>query len=403
MPARRSGKMLQGGTVLGMSTENRRPTRRTLLGLAAAWPALATAQDEPPKRLVFPGKRPLLVHNDFPECLESPPELLTSWITPNDAFFVRQHLPRPRINTHTYRLEVTGSVSRRMSLSLEELKKLPQHSLGATMECAGNGRGLFRPKLPGLQWTKGAIGNANWRGPRVRDILALAGGSGAAYLSVNGADTGVGQTPDFVRSIPMSKAMHEATIVALEMNGEPLPDLHGHPARLIVPGWDGASWVKFLSRMEAAGKPDEGFYMNPAYRMPRNAVAPGKAAKPEELEVIEGMAVKSFITRPADQAVVALGRLVVMGIAWAGQERVERVEFSADGGSRWQNAELIGADQPFAWRTWQAAWSPSRTGYHTLCCRASDSAGRTQPIEPLWNPSGYLYNAVDRIGLVVGG
>jgi len=201
----------------------------------------------------------------------------------------------------------------------------------------------------------------------------------------------------------MSKAMHEATIVALEMNGEPLPDLHGHPARLIVPGWDGASWVKFLSRMEAAGKPDEGFYMNPAYRMPRNAVAPGKAAKPEELEVIEGMAVKSFITRPADQAVVALGRLVVMGIAWAGQERVERVEFSADGGSRWQNAELIGADQPFAWRTWQAAWSPSRTGYHTLCCRASDSAGRTQPIEPLWNPSGYLYNAVDRIGLVVGG
>ena len=386
-----------------MSEESPAPSRRKWLRLMAAWPALACGQSSPVKPLLFPGKRPLLVHNDFPECLETPPELLGSWITPNDVFFVRQHLPRPRISTDTYRLEVTGRVSRKLSLSLEDLKKLPRHGLPATLECAGNGRGLFRPKMPGLQWTKGAIGNANWRGPRVEDILAMAGGSNAAYVSVNGADAGVGQTPDFIRSIPMGKATHEATILALEMNGEPLPDLHGFPARLIVPGWDGASWVKFVSRIVAAETPDEGFYMNPAYRLPRNPVAPGKPARPEELEVIEGMAVKSFFTRPADQAVVAMGRLVVMGMAWAGQERVQRVEFSPDGGGKWQDAELTGADLPFAWRSWQVGWTPGRTGYHTLCCRATDSAGRTQPIEPLWNPSGYLYNAVDRIGVVVGG
>ncbi len=380
-------------------------SRRRWLALAGVSPSvLKAAQTVPEKPLLFTGKRPMLVHNDYPEDLESPPEYFDTWITPNDAFFVRQHLPRPRVSADSYRLEIGGMVTRKVVLTLDDLKKMPRHRVPATLECAGNGRSYYRPKLPGLQWTKGAIGNAEWAGPRLKDVLEKAGvPQAAAFADFDGADTGVGQTPDFVRSIPMRKIVDEATIVALEMNGEPLPDLHGYPARLIVPGWDGASWVKWLSRITLSDKPDGGFYMNPAYRMPKHPVAPGTAAQPEDLEILEGMAVKSFFTRPADRDKVPAGGAILGGVAWAGEHRVLRVDLSTDGGSRWQPAEMGREDYRFSWRTWRFAWKPSRPGFHILCCRAADSAGRTQPIEPAWNPSGYLWNGIERIGLTVEG
>jgi len=373
-------------------------SRRRWLALAGAASA-ALAQSERP--LVFAGKRPMIVHNDFPEDLESPVEYFDSWITPNDAFFVRQHLPRPRVDASAFRLVIGGMVSREASLTLDDLRKLPQYTIPATLECAGNGRANFRPRLPGLQWNKGAIGNAAWRGPRVRDLLANAGaGAAAAYVDCDGLDTGVAKTPDFIRSIPMRKMMHESTIVALEMNGAPLPELHGFPARLIVPGWDGASWVKWLTRLHVIDKAHDGFYMNPAYRMPKNPVAPGAAARPEDLVVLEGMAVKSFFVRPADGA-KARGSLGLSGIAWGGENRIVRVEVSADGGMSWKSAGLGREDHHFAWRLWQFDWKPARPGHHILCCRATDSAGRTQPIEAGWNPSGYLWNSIERIGVTV--
>jgi len=377
-------------------------TRRRWLTLAGAAPGLLVGQDKPP---VFPGKRPMLVHNDFPEDLETPVEYFTTWLTPNDAFFVRQHLPRPRVTAESYKLEIGGIVSQPVTLTLADLRRLPQHTVPATLECAGNGRANYRPKLPGLQWTKGAIGNAEWRGPRVRDVLARAGvASGAAYIDCDGADVGVAKTPDFIRSIPLRKAQHDSTIVALEMNGAPLPELHGSPARLIVPGWDGASWVKWLTRMTVSAQPDGGFYMNPAYRMPKNPVAPGTAARPEDMVVLEGMAVKSFFVMPAAGAKMPAGAPVALsGVAWAGEERIVRVEVSTDGGSRWSDARLGREDFHFAWRLWNFDWKPARPGAHILCSRATDSAGRVQPIEPDWNPSGYLWNAVDRVGVVVEG
>lgn len=367
---------------------------------AGVTPFSASAQSP----LSFPGKRSLMVHSEFPEDLETPVEAFDSWITPNDTFFVRQHLPRPKVAAAAYRLKVSGMVSSPLDLSLDNLRKMPQVKVAATLECAGNGRSYFRPKLPGLQWTKGAIGNAEWRGVRLTDILKKAGAATAArYGNFNGADVGAGKTPDFIRSIPMRKLMLESTIVALEMNGEPLPEIHGFPARLIVPGWDGASWVKWVNDLKVDEKPDSGFYFGTAYRYPKYAVGPGGAARPEDMEVLEGMAVKSFFTRPADQSKVKAGPVNVQGFAWAGEHRVTRVEISTDGGGKWQDARLGTQNIPFCWRTFQFSFTPPKPGHYVLCSRATDSSGRVQPIEAPWNPPGYLWNSIDRIGIMVEG
>jgi len=368
---------------------------------AAAVARFAQAADDPP--VTVPGKRPMILHNDRPEDLETPVRYFDSYLTPVDAFFVRQHLPRPAaIDPAAYKLTVNGMVSKPLQLSLGDLQKLPQHSVPAVLECTGNGRGFYSPKVPGIQWSRGAIGNAEWSGPRISDILKLAGASSsAAFLEADGADTGVAATPDFIRSLPMAKALHPATLLALNMNGRPLPDIHGFPARLLVPGWDGTSSVKWVTRLSAAAEAHKGFFMNPGYRYPRYPLPPGTPARPAELEVIEGMPVKSTITAPAEQARLGLGAIAIRGFAWAGEEAIERVDVSTDGGSRWREAQLTGAKLPFAWRLWSLDWRPASSGYYTILSRATDSAGRVQPIVAPWNPSGYLWNAIDRVGVTV--
>lgn len=345
----------------------------------------------------------MILHNDRPEDLETPLAYFNSYLTPSDAFFVRHHLPRPApIDPARYRLTVNGMVSKASELTLSDLQKLPQHTLPAVIECTGNGRGFYSPKVPGIQWGRGAIGNAEWTGPRIANILKLAGAAeSAAYLEIDGADRGVASTPDFIRSMPMKKAMHPATILALKMNGQPLPDIHGAPARLIVPGWDGTSSVKWVVRLTTAAQANSGFFMNPGYRYPKYALAPGSAPKPAELEVIEGMPVKSTITAPEDQSKLPFGPVVARGFAWAGEHAVDRVDVSTDGGSRWEPAELTGAKLPFAWRLWTYRWKPVTPGYCTILSRATDDAGRVQPIVSPWNPSGYLWNAIDRIGVLL--
>jgi DMSO/TMAO reductase YedYZ molybdopterin-dependent catalytic subunit len=292
-------------------------------------------------------------------------------------------------------------VSKPTALTLDELRKLPQYTVPAVIECAGNGRAFYSPKVPGIQWGRGAIGNAEWSGPRLADVLKLAGAASASFVEADGADSGIAKTPDFVRSFPMKKALNPATLLALKMNGQPLSDLHGSPVRLIVPGWDGTSFVKWLVRLSVTDVANNGFFMNPGYRFPKYHLPPGTAAKPDELEVITGMPVKSSITAPEDQSKVALGPVAIRGFAWAGEQSIERVEVSTDGGATWRNAELSMPKLPFAWRLWKLNWRPSDPGYYTILSRATDSAGRVQPFVPTWNPSGYLYNAVDRIGVTV--
>ncbi len=371
--------------------------------LAAAFAATVARRlkgaDDP---VVIPGKRPMILHNDRPEDLETPVRYLDSWITPVDSFFVRQHLPRPpAIDPDAYRLTVNGMVPRPLQLSLTDLRNLPQYTVTATLECTGNGRGFYSPKVPGVQWLRGAVGNAEWRGPRLSDVLKMAGAAdGAPFLEYDGADTGLASTPDFVRSLPMRKAMHPDTLLALTMNGE-TPALHGFPVRLIVPGWDGTSWLKWVTRITPSAQISGGFFMNPAYRIPKYNLPPGTPARPAELEVVEGMPVKSTITAPEDQSTLPARAVTIRGIAWAGEEAIERVEVSTDGGSRWRDAQLSQPKLNFAWRLWTHEWTPAQPGYHTILSRATDSAGRVQPIVPPWNPSGYLWNGIDRIGVTV--
>jgi len=367
--------------------------------VAAAISRRARGADDP---VTVAGKRPMILHNDRPEDLETPLAYMNTWITPVDSFFVRQHIPRPApIDPETFRLTINGMVAKPVELTLADLRKLPQYTVPATLECTGNGRGFYSPKVPGIQWGRGAVGNAEWRGPRVSDVLKLAGVSDqAAFMEIDGADVGVAATPDFIRSMPMHKAMHPATLLALSMNGE-APAIHGFPARLIVPGWDGTSWVKWVTRLTPAAQMSSGFFMNPAYRIPKFHLPPGTPARPAELEVIEGMPVKSSITAPEDQAKIASGTVTIRGIAWAGEQAIERVEVSTDGGSRWRDAQLSQPKLNFAWRLWQIEWRPPEPGYYTILSRATDSAGRVQPFVPAWNPSGYLWNGIDRIGVTV--
>jgi DMSO/TMAO reductase YedYZ molybdopterin-dependent catalytic subunit len=225
----------------------------------------------------------------------------------------------------------------------------------------------------------------------------------AAYVAANGADLGVAKTPDFIRSLPMKKAVHQATLLALTMNGEPLPPLHGFPLRLIVPGWDGTSWVKWVTSLSVANEPDHGFFMEPAYRFPKHPGPPGVPVDRADLEVIEGMPVKSYITGHADGDKIPVARTTLRGMAWAGEERVTKVEISTDGGGTWREAQLSAKSLPFTWRLWSLEWTPKGPGYYTVLSRATDSAERVQPIVASWNPSGYLFNAIDRIGLTVEG
>ena len=348
------------------------------------------------------GKSPMILHNDFPEDLEMPNQYFDQWLTPNDKFFVRQHIPRPTVDVAAFMLTVDGMVAKTSELKLEDLRKLPQHKVVATLECTGNGRGFYRPRVPGIQWLRGGIGNAEWTGPRLSDILKLAGAKpDAAYITSDGLDAGAIKTPDFIRSMPMRKVLHPATLIALEMNGQPIPSINGGPARLIVPGWDGTSWVKWVHHITVTNEANNGFFMNPGYRYPKFARPPGAPAIPAELEVIEGMRVKSAITRPSDDDKVALAPVAISGYAWAGEERIMRVEVSTDGGSRWREAELTPQNLNFAWRLFKLSWTPPKPGYYTIMSRATDSAGNMQPIVAAWNPSGYLYNAIDRVGITV--
>jgi sulfite oxidase len=378
---------------------NRRELLTSLLALAT----ISRAQDQHPEVVTIPGKRSMIVHNDRPEDLETPVRYFDQWLTPNDVFFVRQHLPRPTIEEGDFRLSINGRVSREIQLSVADLRKLPQYTVPAVLECTGNGRGFFRPRVAGAQWGRGAIGNAEWSGPRLLDVLKLAGAEtqAAAFVTANGADVGIAKTPDFIRSLPMRKAVDPNTLLSLNMNGEPLSPLHGFPLRLVVPGWNGASWVKWVTSLSVTNERDQGFYMNPAYRFPKHPVPPGTAANPADLEVIEAMPVKSYITGHADGDKIPLSTTTLRGIAWAGEERITKVEVSTDSGVSWSEAQLSAKALPFTWRLWTIDWKPAAPGYYTILSRATDSARRVQPIIPVWNPSGYLFNAVDRIGVIV--
>lgn len=216
-----------------------------------------------------------------------------------------------------------------------------------------------------------------------------------------GLDEVPGKVPPFIRSIPIEKALDADTLIATHMNGSPLSKHHGFPARALVPGWIGAASCKWLTEIKLLETEVAGNFMNPGYRFPNHPVQPGEAVKPEDTHPVTALSVKSVISGPADGVTIKPGPMILHGAAWAGEADITKVEISTDGGVIWNPAKL-GRDQAhYAWRLWSYDWKAAKPGDYTIQSRATDSQGRTQPATPLWNPSGYLYNAVDQVKIHV--
>jgi DMSO/TMAO reductase YedYZ molybdopterin-dependent catalytic subunit len=300
-----------------------------------------------------------------------------------------------------WKLNIGGEVEKPFALSLTELSKLETHPVVNTLECAGNGRAFQNPKVPGVQWAKGAVGTGRFSGPRLRDVLARAGVKPTGkHVMFRGLDEVPGKVPPFIRSIPIEKAMDSDTLIATHLNGAPLPKHNGFPARALVPGWVGAASCKWLAEIQVLDKEFDGNFMNPGYRLPNTPVKPGEAVKPEDTHPVTGLSVKSVIVSPGDGA-TARAAVSIQGVAWAGEADVVKVEISTDGGASWKPAQLGTEKARYAWRLWSLRWKAPKPGEYTIASRATDSQGRTQPEAPVWNPSGYLNNAIDRVTMHV--
>ncbi len=358
----------------------------------------------------YPEKTDLILLTSRPPQLETPMKYFEHAITPNDAFFVRYHInPIPTsVDLATWRLKVAGVVDHPLELSMEDLKtKFPKVTLTAVTQCSGNSRGRSAPRVYGGQWGDGAMGCAEWAGPRLKDILAMAGvRPGAVEASFNGLDHPIfPATPDFVKSLTIDRIMNDPDIlVAYEMNGQPLPMLNGYPVRLIVPGWYATYWVKNLFEISVLDKPFEGFWMKTAYRIPDDpcgCVEPSTA--PKATVPINYMTTRSFIIVPEDGARLPMGSTTaVKGIAFDGGSGIREVEISEDAGVTWRRTQLGPDLGRYAFREWSTPWQPARAGTYRLMVRAFNTLGQSQDYEPRWNPAGFLRNVIEHVDVHVG-
>ena len=350
--------------------------------------------------VAYPEKRKLLVLTSRPPQLETPFSVYgESLITPNDAFFVRYHLSNipTEIDPETFRLDVKGHVDKPVSISLTDLKAMPQTEITAVHQCSGNGRGFFEPRVAGGQAGNGLMGNAKWTGIPLRAVLDRAGiKPGAVQVRFDGLDGPVADgTPDFAKAIALDHARDGEVMLAWAMNGADLPFLNGYPLRLVVPGYFGTYWVKHLNEITVLDTPLANFWTATAYRIPDNdcnCVQPGTA--PAKTKPIGRFKLRSFITSVESGATLKPGPQTLRGIAFDGGTGIKAVEFSIDDGKTWQPAAL-GADAgKYAFRGWTAPVTLS-AGDARLKVRATSNAGETQPIDQPWNAAGYLRNLVE--------
>src|SRR6202048_3976626 len=393
-------------------------SRREFLGTAGAatlalapLPALADSTirlplpggpDERSITTAFPERGPLTLTRPRPPLLETPFEVFDgSVFTPNDRFYVRWHwaLVPTQVDITTFRLTVHGHVNQNLSLTLDDLQALPGVELAAINQCSGNSRGYFQPRVPGAQWSHGAMGNARWTGVRLKDVLDRAGvKAGAVQVRFNGTDEPVvPDGPDFKKSIDIDHARDGEVMIAYAMNGEQLPLLNGFPLRLVVPGWYSTYWVKMLSDIEVLDKPDDNFWMKTAYTIPDTphaSVTPGQTGV--KMVPINRMVSRSFITNIKAEASVPAGApTLARGIAFGGDAGVAKVDFSADGGKTWQPAKLGEDEGKYSFRQWETRFAITKKGSHSLMVRCTNSDGTAQPDTPNWNASGFMRNVVE--------
>ena len=356
----------------------------------------------------YPQKRPLIRLTTRPPQLETPFSVFNEGVlTPNDAFFVRYHLANSPplaevLGPEKFRLSIKGTVAKPLEFSVAELKQQFENvEVIAVNQCSGNGRGFSNPRVSGGQLGNGAMGNARWRGVRLKDLLNKAGvASSAKQVSFDGLDKPVvPQTPDFVKALDIDHALDGEVMLAFEMNGEELPWLNGFPLRLVVPGYYGTYWVKHVHEITVLDKVFDGFWMSAAYRIPDNAcacIAPGTT--PSKTIPITRYNVRSFITSLADGARLKAGaETLVKGIAFDGGYGITEVIFSGDGGRTWREAELGKDFGKYSFREWTVPFAPKGRGACELKVKATNRIGQSQPRQPLWNPAGYMRNVIETV------
>jgi DMSO/TMAO reductase YedYZ molybdopterin-dependent catalytic subunit len=334
-----------------------------------------------------------IVRSEEPLNLEMRFETLEGFITPTKSFYVRTHFPTPKIDRDAWRLRVEGEVEKSFEISYGELIRLESRKLPVTLECAGNNRNFLEPKVKGVQWGFGAVGNAEWTGVPLSILLERAGVKASAReVVLEGADHGriddakapAGELK-FARSIPLEKAGKDV-LLAYKMNDIDLPPEHGFPVRAIVPGWYAMASVKWLTRIIVIVRPFNGYYQTLDYAFWRNS----------ELVPLREMQVKAEIARPVTgETIPANSPYRIHGAAWTSDGEVTTVEISTNGGSTWSNAILLGESKPNAWRLWDFAWqTPAKAGKAILVARARDSRGLTQPTERDPDRGTYMINHV---------
>jgi DMSO/TMAO reductase YedYZ molybdopterin-dependent catalytic subunit len=335
-----------------------------------------------------------IVRSEDPLNLEMPFEDLDGFITPTKSFYVRNHFPIPKIDKNKWRLRVEGDVEKPFEINFDELTKLESKKIPATLECAGNNRDFLEPKVKGVQWALGAVGNAEWTGVPLSILLDRVGiKPSAREIILEGADSGMLDDPkgprgklNFARSIPLEKA--NDVLLAYKMNDVDLTAEHGFPVRAIVPGWYAVASIKWLERIVVTAEPFNGYYQTYDYAFWKRS---GELA---ELIPLSEMQIKAEIARPAKGETVPTNSNVrVHGAAWSGEGEIIKVELSSDGGSTWNDAQLVAESKPNAWRLWEFNWkTPARSGKATLIARATDSKGRTQPMERDPDRGTYMIN-----------
>jgi DMSO/TMAO reductase YedYZ molybdopterin-dependent catalytic subunit len=360
--------------------------------------------------VAHPQKLPLIQLTDRPVQLETPRAYFAQAITPTAAFFVRWHLPNlPDVDLASYRLRVTGAVEHPLELSMAEVLALPAVEVTAVNQCSGNSRSRFQPRVAGGQWGNGACGCATWRGVSLRALLERAGvRPTAVQVQLHGMDTGNGPegkgSHAYAKSLDLAGDALDHAVLAYAMNGEPLPALHGFPLRLVVPGYFSTYWVKAVGAIDVLEQPDDGFWMKTAYRLPdtpNGGTTPAEAAT-VATKPIGTMPVRSLLANPDGQTKLLAGCPVTLrGVAFSGRGAITRVQWSVDEGATWNTAAL-GADLgPFAFRTFEASWTPPHGGTFVIAIRAHDAAGAEQTDDPLWNGGGYGWNRIERQTVVV--
>jgi sulfite dehydrogenase (cytochrome) subunit A len=350
----------------------------------------------------YPQKRPMIGLTSRPPQLETPFSIFNDGpLTPNNAFFVRYHLANIPydLDPDKFTLEVKGKVDRPLKLSLKDVRELKAVELVAVNQCSGNSRGFSEPRVAGGQLGNGAMGNARWRGVPLKTVLDMAGvQAGAKQVTFNGMDGPVlDKTPDFVKALDIDHARDGEVMLAYGMNGDELPLLNGFPLRLVVPGYYGTYWVKHLNDITVIDDVFDGFWMKSAYRIPDtpcHCVEPGTA--PKATIPINRFTVRSFVTSVADGAKLKAGNVKLKGVAFDGGSGIKEVAVSADGGKSWMPAKLGKDFGKYAFREWSLP-TKLTAGPSELKVRATSNAGEVQPMEPRWNPAGYLRNVVETV------